>query len=215
MKSFKKTGFTLIELLIVVLIIAILAAIAVPNFLEFQTRAKVSRVKSDMRSLETALEAYAVDNNEYPILRLYYEGGISQFNRGGIYNVVDLTTPISYITNVNISDPFQPPTPADEFGDIQSESMGPVSKGINYINIEQCRVSFGASAVNTKYVLLSYGPDKFRGPIPTDSNPGLFTYCASNSSPAERNYFLTSQYDPTNGTVSGGDIIRFQGVARD
>ena len=62
----KLAGFTLIELLIVVLIIAILAAIAVPNFLEFQVRAKVARVKSDMRTLATALEGYYVDNNAYP-----------------------------------------------------------------------------------------------------------------------------------------------------
>ncbi len=59
-------GFTLIELLIVVAIIAILAAIAVPNFLEAQTRAKVSRVKADVRSIATALEAYRIDQNLYP-----------------------------------------------------------------------------------------------------------------------------------------------------
>jgi len=64
-----REGFTLIELLIVVAIIAILAAIAVPNFLEAQTRAKVSRLKADMRSAATGLEAYAVDNNDYPNLR--------------------------------------------------------------------------------------------------------------------------------------------------
>jgi type II secretion system protein G len=62
----RKRGFTLIELLIVVAIIAILAAIAVPNFLEAQVRSKVSRVKSDMRSIDTALQAYYVDNNRYP-----------------------------------------------------------------------------------------------------------------------------------------------------
>ncbi len=62
----KIKGFTLIELLIVVAIIAILAAIAVPNFLEAQIRSKVSRVKSDQRSVATALEAYYVDNNLYP-----------------------------------------------------------------------------------------------------------------------------------------------------
>ena len=62
----QQKAFTLIELLIVVAIIAILAAIAVPNFLEAQVRSKVSRVRSDMRSLATALEAYQVDNNKYP-----------------------------------------------------------------------------------------------------------------------------------------------------
>lgn len=60
-------GFTLVELLIVVAIIAILAAIAVPNFLEAQVRAKVSRAKTDMRTLATAIEAYAVDNTKYPV----------------------------------------------------------------------------------------------------------------------------------------------------
>ena len=67
--SSRRRGFTLIELLIVVAIIAILAAIAVPNFIEAQSRAKVSRAKADMRSLATAIEAYAVDNNQYPVLR--------------------------------------------------------------------------------------------------------------------------------------------------
>ena len=63
MKNYK--CFTLIELLIVVAIIAILAAIAVPNFLEAQVRSKVARCKSDMRNLANALEAYFVDNNKY------------------------------------------------------------------------------------------------------------------------------------------------------
>ena len=69
-------GFTLIELLIVVAIIAILAAIAVPNFLEAQTRAKVSRVKADMRSMATALEAYVIDYNSFPPCNNYGLPGI-------------------------------------------------------------------------------------------------------------------------------------------
>lgn len=62
----RRRAFTLIELLIVVAIISILAAIAVPNFLEAQTRAKISRCKADMRTMATAIEAYAVDFVKYP-----------------------------------------------------------------------------------------------------------------------------------------------------
>ena len=62
----RTSGFTLIELLIVVAIIAILAAIAVPNFLEAQTRAKISRARADMRTITTGLESYHIDHNAYP-----------------------------------------------------------------------------------------------------------------------------------------------------
>jgi prepilin-type N-terminal cleavage/methylation domain-containing protein len=75
MKKIK--GFTLIELLIVVAIIAILAAIAVPNFLEAQVRSKVSRAHSDMRSLATAIESYMVDNNKFPAACSNYGGGVA------------------------------------------------------------------------------------------------------------------------------------------
>ncbi|MCC7391841.1 prepilin-type N-terminal cleavage/methylation domain-containing protein, partial [Candidatus Sumerlaeota bacterium] len=59
-------AFTLIELLVVVMIIAILAAIALPSFINAQTRSKVSRTKSDLRTTSVGAEMYAVDNNQYP-----------------------------------------------------------------------------------------------------------------------------------------------------
>src|SRR5262245_62711074 len=61
-----KKGFTLIELLIVVAIIGIIAAIAIPNLLNAIQRGKQKRTMADARAVGTAAEAFAVDNNRYP-----------------------------------------------------------------------------------------------------------------------------------------------------
>lgn len=61
-------AFTLIELLCVVGVIAILAAIAVPNFLEAQVRSKIARVKQDQAFIAAALEAYFCDYKMYPVV---------------------------------------------------------------------------------------------------------------------------------------------------
>ena len=93
-------AFTLIELLIVVAIIAILAAIAVPNFLEAQVRAKIARVRADERSAATALEAYCVDYNQYP------DTANGDYTRLYIQYAYQLTTPVAYVTSADFKDPF-------------------------------------------------------------------------------------------------------------
>ena len=60
------SGFTLIELLIVVAIIGIIAAIAIPNLLNAIDRGKQKRTMADLRSMGTAIEEYSIDNNFYP-----------------------------------------------------------------------------------------------------------------------------------------------------
>ncbi len=66
MMNRKSKGFTLIELLIVVAIIGIIAAIAIPNLLNAIDRGKQKRTMADLRSIGTAVEAYSVDTNIYP-----------------------------------------------------------------------------------------------------------------------------------------------------
>ncbi len=90
-------AFTLIELLIVAGILAILAAIALPNFMAAQARAKSARARSDLRNIATALEAYRTDSGSYPPARTYCAGMMSGVED---YNIcpLELTTPVAYIS---------------------------------------------------------------------------------------------------------------------
>ncbi|MDP8243032.1 MAG: prepilin-type N-terminal cleavage/methylation domain-containing protein [Candidatus Hinthialibacter antarcticus] len=90
-----KNAFTLIELLIVVAIIGILAAIAVPNFLNAQLRAKLARETSQMKTISDALEMYRMDNNSYP-----NDHDLDNYAGGHEHGLFSLTSPISYLSSV-------------------------------------------------------------------------------------------------------------------
>ena len=68
LKKFRKSqkGFTLIELMIVVAIIGILAAIAIPQFSSYRQKAYNSAAQSDIKNMKTGFEAYMSDNQSYP-----------------------------------------------------------------------------------------------------------------------------------------------------
>ncbi len=70
-RTFNRRGFTLIELLIVVVIIGILAAIAIPKFASTKERSYVAKMKSDLRNLATSQEGYFGDNGAG-----YYAGAV-------------------------------------------------------------------------------------------------------------------------------------------
>ncbi len=210
MTSLKKrtSGFTLIELLIVVAIIAILAAIAIPNFLQAQVRAKISRVKADMASMATALESYEVDNDQYPWAQ--YATAQSFYND----RLLNLTTPIAYITTLPV-DPFETfdtqnlfPTKGtatyeyeDRYAMAAYNLFDPPSSNApnNMPNYDAFFTS------NTQWSLLSAGPQGVT----------MFQVAGSNSQlpiviPAgESNAVMIDGYDPTNGTVSNGSIWRY------
>ena len=215
----KDRGFTLIELLIVVAIIAILAAIAVPNFLEAQVRAKVSRIKNDMRSAATAMESYRIDFNRYPL----------------ISGQPALTTPVSYITT-------WPKSPFNEY-------RNPTVQRWEYIapNYPTFIMTTEGAAINEDYWDPRYNPGfpnlavcgscntrdfvlyatwgqsprnvTFPAPNVISANRGKSFWSFKSTGTDEldtvretnnnSSTYEVAIYDPTNGTVSWGDILMF------
>jgi prepilin-type N-terminal cleavage/methylation domain-containing protein len=198
-------AFTLIELLIVVAIIAILAAIAVPNFLEAQVRAKVSRVKNDLRACATALEAYYVDNNGY----------VPGYNTAPAYGLVVLTSPVAYMTQGYPADPFirmgtRPSSRAYTYEAVSQNGrfLETPKTGVNPF-VDDPNTSAGAGLKPVSYLLISRGPDCEFG-----FNEGEREYFTSQrfaEMDAAPNAWLDIRYDPTNGTTSVGNITRSGG----
>jgi prepilin-type N-terminal cleavage/methylation domain-containing protein len=199
-----RRAFTLIELLIVVAIIAILAAIAVPNFLQAQVRAKTSRVRSDFRTVATAMEAYFVDFNSYVNDS---DNTVANDGQGGL---ALLTSPIAYITTL-ASDPFQSQvTNNDAQGASKYYEMGSGSDNQGWrhsrfgTNHGPQGTGAGAPRLHT-WLLFSAGPDfadDISGSGGNDCWPG---------GPGFANSVTITTYDPTNGVISGGDLIRVGG----
>lgn len=186
----KRIGFTLIELLIVVAVIAILAAIAVPNLLTAQMRSKVSRVKSEIRTVVTALEAYRLDHNRYPFPsdengvqtgRPY--DGTMKLEQALLPTV--MTTPASYLSS-RFEDPFVDKGFPGHMRiyhyatrQFDFERAGSTDAFDGYVD------GFVSGAhVHTRYYVVSHGPDTDH-----DFDEGR------------------AVYDPTNGATSNGDII--------
>lgn len=182
-----RKAFTLIELLIVVAIIGILAAIAVPNFLNAQIRAKIARVESDHKSISTALESYMLDNNSYP-----GDHDLDEYMNGqrGLFR---LTTPVSYMASLP-TDPFVEKKLAGMFAGLGTSNAYAANGRPDY--------EMGSGADNTgqykkqAYSLMSYGPDLDDDNSSHDPFP-----------------FMTDmdRFDPTNGTKSDGNLFRFGG----
>jgi len=195
----KTRGFTLIELLIVVAIIAILAAIAVPNFLEAQVRAKVSRVKSDMRSLGIAQEAYRTDWNTYT----FGEGFASGPGPWGGFLL--LTSPVAYITRI----------PRDPFGEHRYQGAyrpDNYGLGVGRAGVAAAPRSFAAWENSNAfpcdtYTISGYGPNKIQDSLGSWSVGNYPLWPATNVTAA-----LDFLYDSTNGTVSVGDMFRSGGT---
>lgn len=171
-------AFTLIELLIVVSILAILASLALPNFLEAQARSKVARAKADMKTIATALEAYHTDRGHYPPSTLVVRA----------LRLSPLSTPVAYLSSV----------PNDPFGGTELTVPPPERR--------RGRYNYGAMPIDeeSRWALASDGPDLASDALLIDFYPGAQS--ARFNDPASPFGFIV--YDPTNGTISKGDVWR-------
>ncbi len=212
MPGHTRKGFTLIELLIVVAIIAILAAIAVPNFLEAHVRAKASRARADMRTIAVAIESYTVDYNRPPIG--FWEGNLSDPALLGYPSVFEmeraimasLTTPVAYISNV-LMDPFADRGFHDQGGGYRAPRWAyykydtSFEKGLGPNGQVPAQAFIRAQRLGVTWVLQSRGPAG-REFTRAETMEAVSQVQTSNI------WYPNLLYDPTNGTVSIGFIYR-------
>lgn len=196
----RRQGFTLIELLIVIAIVLILIAIALPNFLEAQVRARVTKAKGEIRTYATALESYRLDWGGYP---RDHDSIWPHPTAGNQNGYTQLTSPIKYLTAL----------PTDPFG--ENVDTGNVEGGGVYRNralyyeggsgtdAAACGVYNNPALRKWKvaqcihaYLTFSIGPDH------NDSTNG------NDDFPYDT---VLGIYNPTNGTSSRGDIYRSVG----
>lgn len=182
----RNRGFTLIELLIVIAIILILIAIALPNFLEAQIRARVTKAKAEIRSLSIALESYAIDFRVYP--PEHERNSNNRYRRGLFW----LTSPISYMTSI-------PGDPFSVFGADDNPGRGLITYEMGGIEVVGDDMAFFQSekcpSCLLTYVMFSNGPDVLQDINAANPHFGQ----------------IVNNYSPTNGTKSGGSIYYWGG----
>lgn len=180
----KYNAFTLIELLIVVAIIGILAAIAVPNFLNAQIRAKIARVQSDQNAYSTAMDMYQLDNGgRFP-------------HQDEIWRI---TTPVSYIASLN-PDPFAPAVEG-RFNFIHRYDP------FYFITTQPDPQPINQNLIGDFNIWTGY-PNQWTGGTNDNTFAGIVRYQIRSIGPNRYNEY-GMRYDSTNGLVSNGDINRF------
>ncbi|MCA9450813.1 MAG: prepilin-type N-terminal cleavage/methylation domain-containing protein [Candidatus Omnitrophica bacterium] len=203
-----KRGFTLIELLIVIAIILILIAIALPNFLEAQIRARIAKAQSEMKTLATATVSYRLDwNNVDPISSGPGPvGGVERISWWGFASF-DLTSPVAYLTSLPV-DPF-----SDYLWDDKNTFRDIVDPPYTIVRNTGISASWPIGGVpnnNPEIQEAAGGPVTVTEYFSRRSCHSGFTYYSSGIDRVDSTVWGTPQfYSPTNGTESFGDLYEF------
>src|SRR5216117_2934233 len=117
----KHAGFTLVEIMIVVAIIALLAAIAVPGFLRARKRSQASRILNDLRMIDAAVDQYAIETNRSTGNTVAVTDWTNYLKKGtALYNTANSLLGSSYGTQTVDTIPRVPTTDYDVLSDVAS-----------------------------------------------------------------------------------------------
>lgn len=187
----------LLEAMLAAAILALLVIIALPRFSRAELRAKTSKARSDLHCIAVALENYAADNGRYPMHGFQSEWDAGNFTNSRQALTSIITTPVAYLSSLDIT--------RDVFvGNVAPTSTSPedywVKTHYNYAcfdapwNNENPTARTSAQRLYGMWRLAAAGPDEkyFRDGAGT---------------------FKVQSYDPTNGTISSGDIYWCERVA--
>lgn len=226
-----KRGFTLIELLLIVAMLTVLAAIAVPNYLERQARRQAGRVKSDLRAYAMACEAYNLDYRSYPITARYPMLPQSAMSFGAPYRLCPLSTPVAYMADVWLADPFRssyryfakrgsaggvdwekafaPPNDRLYLNFYFAQTHAPSDTSLPDLTYGDMFGSVQKLASRQVGLVSSYGPGADTASTGYVEYAIRYAYPSSGLPKFQQAY--DQFYDPTNGALSGGAIARFYG----
>lgn len=202
-------AFTLIELLIVVAIIGILAAIAIPNFMNARIRSKVARAYADMKSLEYPIMQYKADHYMFPI---------TQFTRPmfPVRYPKSLTTPIPYIQSVPIDIFRNDALEKDQYPIIFGFWLDVTDMSYTYGRYGPYRNSDSSGYILNQVINIDFRPGGIRTFNSNDKyRSDLVHWRLESAGPDQirwrnKNYtdipFSEPLYDASNGIVSNGNL---------
>lgn len=216
----RSSGFTLVEILVVAAIMALLAAIAIPNFQQYLVSTKVTKARTEMGEVGKALQAYFIDHNEFPAVD-HSDPNLGGFgvNRRVGNRSQQLERMPTFRERVNDEDELATLIHPEAYMSQYPEDPFASSSGATYSYSTPDETTLGIGSVRRGWILWSFGPDTdertgdyggYGGDIELVGVPNAPRVHPDFYNPRTflpQDPLVEAQYDPTNGLRSDGDVF--------